>query len=102
MKEDIIKQYPSLCYTCSRARKVASERLEMEGHVGCIINCESDLKYDGQIDNPLKYILDSDLVAEGWVDLRAVPFGDGSGMLTNYQIITKKVRKCAKYQYNNN
>lgn len=36
-KEEIIKKYPSLCYTCKRARRPVSEEFVQQGYVGCTL-----------------------------------------------------------------
>lgn len=105
--ENIKAQFPSQCFGCDNARKVASDTNQEKGYVGCcaplrmarrqpqIIGGEvrdedEDVRYD--------FISIADEIATGWVDLRSMPFGKSSGIITNVQLITLGVKKCSEYQ----
>ena len=96
-KEKIIKKYSSICYTCNHSRKVCDANLK-NGYVGC---CGRVL--------PFPYSFDYDViengyeVAEGWVYLKCKPFVKydntiDSGIITNFQLITKMIKSCRKYE----
>ena len=92
-EDEIKREYPSLCYSCERARRVASESNEQLGFVGCAIRvkyCTEPVSEDD--------IIGVNTLAEGWVDLRTVPFGRPSGIITNLQIVTKGVSICDAYR----
>ncbi len=89
-KEEIVSQYPSLCYTCKNARRIPATALEQKGVVGCcmfaVIECED-----------ASFINDAEELFSGWVDLRSAPFGKSSGMTTNLQLMTVSVKQCNQY-----
>lgn len=91
-EDEIKREYPSLCYSCERARRVASESNEQLGFVGCAIRVKCCTEQVSEDD-----IIEINTLAEGWVDLRAVPFGKSSGIITNLQIVTKGVSSCGAY-----
>lgn len=91
-QNEIISKYPSICYYCNNARKPWSDELRNEGYVGC---CGRVLDYPNEFDYDV--ILEGKEVAEGWVDLKSNIFGNGSGIATNYQLITFKIKKCRKF-----
>lgn len=90
--EEIKKQYPSICYGCDLSRKAASDENTKNGYVGCCIRVLDRVKIGDE------YFIDAEEVAEGWVDLKCFPkLGKGSGMITNFQILTLKTTKCPNY-----
>lgn len=95
-KNQVIAKFPSLCYSCTRARRTAAETLQEEGYTGCCLLAMSSQTSDDFQD--LGFIKSASVVATGWVDLRSPVFGDKSGVITNHQIITQEVRLCTKYE----
>ena len=93
-----MKLHPSICYSCGLARKPASDENTIKGYVGCSLRVigkrtsTDGLTYDhDEIQEALE-------VAEGWVDLGSgVNIGEGSGIITNYQLLTLEVKSCRKY-----
>lgn len=86
--EEIKKEYPSICYSCEHSRRPASDENTQIGYVGCVLRC---------IDKDYTEIVVGDTVAEGWVDLRSDVFGNKSGVMTNYQLLTHKIKKCNSF-----
>lgn len=94
----IMKKHPSICYSCKRARKPASDENTKKGYVGCCIRVigkrskEDDITYDwGEIEEAKE-------IAEGWVDLRSeLKLGKGSGVITNLMLLTLEVKSCKQY-----
>lgn len=91
---EVIYNNPSICFDCEHARKPAAESNLEKGYVGCCIRCLG-FNWDS--------IIQAEEVGEGWVDLRTKPdFGVKSGAITNFQIITKGVQVCGKFQKQTN
>lgn len=102
-KEEIIKKYPSICYTCSIGRHLASDELMEKGYTGCC------LRLIGRDDHEIKsydydQILEAKEIAEGWVRTKVGIFKHNKnsneiahGLITNFQLITKGVTKCLKH-----
>lgn len=43
----------------------------------------------------IEEIGEAEVIGEGWVDLKSKPkLGKGSGMITNFQLLTKGVKHC--------
>ena len=94
-KEEIQEKYPSICYSCNRARKVPDTN-EQKGHVGCVIRL---LK--GSNKDHLE-IEEGEEVAEGWIYSKRRPFSEssgtlGDGVMTNMQLITKRISSCKQF-----
>ena len=103
-KEEIIKEHPSLCYNCRNSRKPASDTNIEKGYVGCCaplkMNISSNEDFallDYFIEKKLNWQLKE--AADGWVDLRSNVFGEGSGIITNYQLLTLEVKQCKDFDY---
>ncbi len=76
------------------SRNPASDTNLKNGFVGCAYGFNTDCTkpyYD--------YIEEAKAVGEGWVDLRSSPFEKRSGIITNFQILTLEVKKCAGFSY---
>ena len=86
-KEIIQKEYPSLCYSCKKARRAASSDLEQEGYVGCTLDIDT------------YQIQKAEKMVSGWVDLRSAPFNKESGITTNLRLLTLKTRDCLAHTY---
>ena len=85
--------YPSLCYNCDLARRPASDENIKKGFVGCSIRVQHKPN-----DDHLEIIHVKE-IGEGWVDLRSTVDRDkGSGVITNFQLMTLEVSKCNLYQ----
>ena len=99
-KKEIIKKYPSLCYTCKRARRPVSEEFVQQGYVGCTLRVEE------QYHNLTIHDITNDVEAEemytGWVYLKQSIFKDNNGFMsktwTNDQLMTVKTQKCKYYE----
>ena len=89
-ENQIKKDHPSICYECQNARKPASDENTKKGYVGCSVR-------SGKFPKDWDIIDAGKEVAEGWVDLRAKVFGQSSGLITNYQLITLEVKSCSEY-----
>lgn len=88
-QKEIIDKYPSLCYTCEHARKPAAETNRDKGFVGCAQFTRKE---------HYAFVQEAEELAEGWVDLRASIFGEKSGIITNFQLLTLEVKICSSYQ----
>ena len=91
MTESIIQAHESICYSCLNSRRVAADKLEQEGYVGCCMWVK------GKSDRT-DFIDEASELAEGWVDLKSKPFGNPSGVITNIQLITLEVKSCTEYK----
>jgi hypothetical protein len=87
-KDEIIKTYPSICYHCENARNPASVENLNQGWVGCAQGCTNAKEL-----NP-----EAKEIAEGWVDLKTMPFSEHSGIISNMQTLTKEVVYCSLYE----
>ncbi len=85
----IIKSYPSICHTCKSARKPASDENRGKGYVGCAEYARKE-NYD--------YVGVAKEIATGWVDLKTKIFGDKSGIISNFQLLTLEVESCNKFE----
>jgi len=90
------KQYPSICYSCEKARKVADTN-EQKGYVGCIIRF-----LNGGTNRDYLEIEEGKEVAEGWIYSKRSPFSKssgtlGEGVMSNLQLITKEIKSCRQY-----
>lgn len=90
--ELIKRKYPSLCHNCVNARKPASDENRDIGYVGCV-------QYT-RVEN-YHFIGECEELGEGWVDLRASIFGKGTGIITNLQLLTLKVKSCKAFVHKN-
>lgn len=92
------KKHPSLCFRCDLARKPASLDNLKRGYVGCALRGITNMKHPDGYDHD--EIEEAEIVAEGWVDLKTRPTlsGDGSGIISNLQIITKGVKSCKQFK----
>lgn len=90
--DNIQEDWPSICYSCNNARKTWAEELHLEGYVGC---CGRAIPYPYTFDYDV--IKDGETIAEGWVDLGCSPFNKCSGIFTNFQLITRMIKICKKY-----
>lgn len=100
-KKDIEKQYPSICYSCENARKVADTN-EQKGYVGCIIRFLSGHQLKGGTNRDYLEIEEGKEVAEGWIYSKRSPFSKssgtfGEGVMSNLQLITKEIKSCRQY-----
>ena len=89
-ENDIKLKFPSLCWDCTYARNPASENNLQKGFCGCSYGLDMgdhNLTFE-------EFIIDASIIGEGWVDLRSVPFGESSGVITNYQYLVNGVKKC--------
>jgi hypothetical protein len=90
--EEVQKTYPSICYGCANARKPASNENRDNGWVGCtqLLNSET---------GDISFLSLAEEAGEGWVDLRSPVFAEqGSGIITNFQLLTRKVAKCYRFE----
>lgn len=98
-KNQIQEEHPSICYNCQWARKVADTN-EQKGYVGCVLRLLGNgEKYD------YNEITKAKEIAEGWVYTKRRPFqerykGFGSGVMTNFQLITLEVSDCKQFKEN--
>ncbi len=82
---EIIKKHPSVCYTCTHARKPWSLENVKKGYVGCIC------------DKPIDFT--SPEHGRGWVDLKTrISLDSGSGIVSNGILITKEVKECKNHE----
>lgn len=94
-KENIKKQYPAICYSCERARKIADIN-EQKGYVECVLRFLRASQLKGGINRDYLEI------EEGWVYSKRRPFSKssgtvGEGVMTNLQLITKEIKYCRQY-----
>jgi hypothetical protein len=87
----------SICQLCEYSRRVSSRELENKGYVGCCLPIKKE-KAGFNVDREYSFIESGEEVAEGWVDLRSKPFGDGSGVSTNFQLITLGIKRCSEFK----
>jgi len=97
--EEVIKNHPSICYTCRYARKVAHKDNTIEGWVACNKPIYDELyhvKSCKDLDDFLnKMDIEAKELGEGWANLQNPPtLKDTSGMITNYQLLTNEVTHC--------
>jgi len=76
-KEAVMTAHPSICYNRDK------------GYVGCAEYLRKGETAD--------FIFDAKELTEGWVDMRAAVFGPKSGIITNLQLMTLEVKKCAAF-----
>lgn len=99
-KEEIIKKYPSLCYTCKRARRPVSEEFVQQGYVGCTLLVE-ERYHQVPIQDLVSNIKSSEQFT-GWVYLKRGIFqnytGFMTGVWTNDQLMTKGTSSCKYYE----
>lgn len=90
----------TICLTCEKARKPWSDELAKQGYVGCcMFVIQSRItKEDDNEERDISFLLKAKEAAEGWVDLRSRPNGKGSGIVTNFQLLTLEVEDCKEYQ----
>lgn len=90
--EEIKEKYPSICYNCRHSRKPASNENTKKGYVGCCIRVLNNEQLDWTEIN------EAEEIGEGWVDLKSdVTLDKGSGVITNFQLLTLKVNSCDQY-----
>lgn len=96
-KEEIEQKYPSICYGCDWARDISESNLE-KGYVGCALRLVG--RGNGHYD--CDEITDGEVIAEGWIYNKRRPFDKDkhylSGVMTNYQLITKGINNCRQYE----
>lgn len=92
--QNIIKQYSSICYQCSKVRKPASDDLLKEGWCGCILFAR--IGTEEQKDDIIDNIYGGEL-AEGWVNLTSYPKFNNKSAITNFQLLTKEIISCKYY-----
>lgn len=111
---EIQSKYPSICYTCERARRPASLELRSEGYVGCTLLLESERFKEPHLLSPnfrvleedIPDIMEAEILCTGWVNLSVALFGqDGrkdfhSGVATNCMLMTRKCSKCKYHELN--
>jgi len=96
--QEVMEQFPSICYTCSKARKPASIENREKGWVGCSLRVIGVCGPHSSICFDVDEIGEAKELAEGWVDLRSRVFSDkSSGVISNYQILTLGVNSCRQY-----
>lgn len=89
--EEVKIQFPSKCWDCVYSRRPAAESNLEEGWTGCCIRAVNEF-WDHDA-------IQVGQVGEGWVDLKSEPeFGIRSGVITNFQLLTRQVSDCLKYQ----
>lgn len=98
IKEISIK-YPSLCYTCTKARHPAAQENIEKGYVGCCMRLLTDdgTSTGNSLNLDYHEITKAKIVGIGWIRNSHIK-GIGSGHLINGQIITREVSKCNCYQ----
>lgn len=100
----IKESYPSICYSCDRARRVVSEDFEKKGYVGCCLFVQKQREDSGINPEVCCMNIEAEQMYSGWVYLKQVPFTrnapTGAGIWTNNQLMTVKTRKCAYYVEN--
>ena len=80
----------TICIDCINARRTWSEELQKDGYIGCTkLYDEGGFNLDA---------IDAAVVGTGWVDLRAYPFTDSQGVMTNGMLVTCGTRKCPAYR----
>lgn len=93
-QEEIIKDHPSICYSCARSRKPVSNDFLQEGLVGCTLLAE-----DIDVDTAN---IECEEAYTGWVYLKVKPFTWEFPILskvwTNCQLMTLKTTKCKYYR----
>jgi hypothetical protein len=96
----IEQQYPSLCYSCVKARHPASDDNIKAGYVGCCMRLLTDDGTSTGRDLHLDWgeITSAKVIAEGWIRNSHIKYTQ-SGHLINTQIITQCVSKCKQYKY---
>ena len=101
--KEIIKEFPSICYSCKRARKPVSENFVKQGYVGCTIFAEESRANKSQIE--LVAEIKSEYQCTGWVYLKQGIFQEKPGFMGgtwyNDQLMTVKTEKCPFYEKDN-
>ena len=86
------KEFPSKCWECEHARRPWSRSNEEKGWVGCSYPYRNNHHHvDGFMPEKAK------ISGTGWVDLRAWPFHQSSGALTNFVLLNNRVTECSKF-----
>lgn len=79
------------CENCTYARKA-----ENQEYVGCVALLPKSIANENEWFN----FYERELIATGWVDLRAKPNGESSGMITNGVPCFKKDDICSHFELN--
>lgn len=90
--EGLKSRFPSVCYSCDFSRRPASNSNIEKGYVGCCIRVLNLPNRD------FEEITDAEEIGEGWVDLKSRIGRASSGMITNFQLLTKGVKSCNFYK----
>lgn len=85
---EIKQNNPSICWTCSNARRCTDPDLENTGHVGCNVRWMDAIFWEK---------LEAEKIGEGGVCLTQSPFETGS-CWANTQLITKGTTRCLCYK----
>jgi hypothetical protein len=96
----IEQQYPSLCYSCVKAKHPAHDDNIKAGYVGCCIRL---LTHDGTADGrdlnlDWTEITSAKVIAEGWIRNSHITHTQSRHLL-NMQIITQCVSNCKQYRH---
>lgn len=90
----IKENFPSICYDCKNNRRPASDVNTEKGYVGCAEYARRCFK-----DSPsYSFVTEGEEIAEGWVDLKSYIFTKPSGISTNYQLLTRGIKKCKEFE----
>jgi hypothetical protein len=89
----------SICKNCKNSRKTWSSELEEEGYIGCDIFFYNNFETITQAEVFLNDNVKGEIVAAGWVDLNRRPGQEGSGRVTNEQLITRGITYCSKFEH---
>jgi hypothetical protein len=94
----IKEKHPSICYSCDKARKPASDNNTKKGYVGCCLRVIGKRSHGGELTYDWGEIKEAKEIGEGWVDLKSeIKLGKGSGVITNFMLLTLEVKTCNQY-----
>jgi len=97
--DKIKEQHPSICYGCELSRKPASDENTKKGWVGCCMRAMTNRMSGDGLGYDFHKINNAKEIGEGWVDLKSrVKIGKGSGVITNFQILTLGVESCELFE----
>lgn len=101
--DEIKFKHPSICHTCDKARKPASDENTRKGFVGCSLRVIGKRFRNDDDTYDWTEIEEATEVAEGWVDLKSrLVLGNGSGIISNYMLLTLEVTSCRQYKFEHN
>lgn len=95
-QEKIKKQFPSICYQCNNNRRPPSDVNVEKGYVGCA-EYSRRMRTESEKED-ISFVTEFEQLGEGWVDLKSHVFGKSSGITTNFQLLTKGVKRCTEFE----